>query len=114
LLDKLVNNAVEHVGEGRQIELHLSRELEFALLEVANRGDALPEDKESIFQLFASGKGSDGKNIGLGLHIVRLITEAYGGSVQAVDLHDPPGACFEVRWPRGIFSTANKSGRGRS
>ncbi|MGI9289667.1 MAG: sensor histidine kinase [Gammaproteobacteria bacterium] len=112
LLDKLVNNAYEHLSEGSPIELRLSREMDFALLEVANRGDALPADKESIFQLFASGKEGDGKNIGLGLHIVRLITEAYGGSVSAIDLIDPPGAGFEVRWPLGFFGKRNKAGRG--
>lgn len=107
MLDKLVSNAIEHADDDSLIQIRLDRDDTDALLVVADRGDPLPEDKDSIFGLFSSTKVErPGDNVGLGLRIARLIAEAHGGSIRAVDQYDPPGARFEVRLPMGYFICA--------
>jgi signal transduction histidine kinase len=101
-LDNLVSNAVEHSREGAPIVVSLKQDREDAVLAVADEGDPLPEDKERIFELFVSLRSSGRKkatNIGLGLGLVRLITEAHGGQVTAADLSERPGALFTVVLP---------------
>lgn len=115
LLDKLVSNAIEHAHPDSPIELRLEQDGADALLSVADQGDPLPENKDGIFGLFSTTKSdSSHENIGLGLHIAKLIAEAHGGSIRAVDLHDPIGARFEVRLPIGYFNMRNRAGRRRS
>jgi signal transduction histidine kinase len=112
LLDKLVSNAIEHAAENTAIHIGLTSDATDAVLSVSDHGDTLPEDKASIFGLYSSTKaGSATENIGLGLHIARLIAEAHGGSIHAIDLRDPPGARFEVRLPMGYFNFRNRAGR---
>jgi signal transduction histidine kinase len=114
LLDKLVSNAIEHANDDAAIQICLDRDGKDALLVIADRGDRLPEDKDEIFGLFSSTKtGRRGDNIGLGLHIAKLIAEAHGGSIRAVDQFNPPGARFEVRLPMGYFNLRNRAGRAR-
>jgi signal transduction histidine kinase len=113
LLDKLVANAIEHAHKQSPIFIRLSREGSDAVLAVADHGESLPADKDTIFSLFASSKaGGSTENLGLGLYIARLIAEAHGGSIRAYDLTDPTGAQFVVRLPIGYFSGRNRAGRG--
>lgn len=102
MLDKLVANAVEHCSAGSTVRLVLAREGDRARLSVIDVGDALPEDKEGIFELFVSMRGANRKrddNYGLGLYIVRLIVESHGGQVEARDLAGDTGAEFLVTLP---------------
>ena len=113
LMDKLVANAIEHADEQSPIFISLAREGSDSLLTVANHGEPLPADKNSMFSLFASNKAGGGaENLGLGLYISRLIVEAHGGRIDAYDLKNPPGAQFVVRLPTGYFSARNRAGRG--
>ncbi len=55
-----------------------------------------------MFDLFVSLRTPSRKtddNFGLGLYIVKLITESHGGQVNAYDLNDETGAVFEVTLP---------------
>jgi len=113
LMDKLVANAIEHADEQSPIFISLASEGSDSLLTVANHGEPLPADKNSMFSLFASNKAGGGaENLGLGLYISRLIVEAHGGRIDAYDLNNPPGAQFIVRLPTGYFSARNRAGRG--
>ena len=42
-----------------------------------------------------------GLHLGLGLHIVRLVAEAHGGSVEARNLPDGGGVAFTLHLPAG-------------
>jgi signal transduction histidine kinase len=72
------------------------------LICVANSGTRLPDVLHG--QLFDSlvslreNKGS-GRHLGLGLHIVRLVAEAHGGTVSACNLPDGDGVEFTIRLP---------------
>lgn len=103
LLDKLINNAVEHTTPNTTIDVIVTQQDEKALLIVKNTGDVLPEDKRKIFDLFVSLRTEERKtddNFGLGLYIVKLITESHGGQVSAHDLKgNETGAYFKVEFP---------------
>lgn len=43
--------------------------------------------------------GGKGLHLGLGLHIVRLVAEAHGGSVEAKNLPDDAGVAFTLHLP---------------
>ena len=102
LLDKLISNAVEHSDPQATINVSVKQCLRDAKLIVKNKGDALPSEKKTMFDLFVSLRTPSRRtndNFGLGLYIVKLITESHGGQVNAYDLNDETGAVFEVTLP---------------
>lgn len=103
LLDKLLDNAVEHTEGPGEVRITVRRQGEHAALAVANDGRQLPEDKEGLFEAFVTvGKnGSENQNLGLGLFVAKAIAQSHGGTIEARDRQDGPGACFEVRLPAG-------------
>ncbi len=99
LLDKLVNNAVEHGDPAHPIEVAVRPHQESVLLEVSDCGEALDGELD-IFEPFVTGKArSSDKGFGLGLYVVKKIAEAHNGSVSARPRIDPPGAIFTVELP---------------
>lgn len=101
LLDKLLENAVEHGAERSEIRVALRRDATWIVLVVENEGDLLPKDKQAIFEAFAtSGKNGNGdQSLGLGLFVAKAIAQAHAGQITARDNEDAPGARFEVRFP---------------
>ncbi len=102
LLDNLVNNAIEHSHIHTPITVNLLNNTSFAELSVCNEGVKLPDDKDKIFDLFVSLRDAGhwkSDNLGLGLYLVKLITEGHGGWVEAHDLLEKDGAIFTVRIP---------------
>lgn len=100
MLDKLVNNAVEHGAAEHPIEVALRVERRCIVLSVKDIGDALPEDIERIFEPFVSQKVRHGKgNLGLGLYVARAIAVRHGGTVRARRLQNPDGAELTVELP---------------
>ena len=102
LLDNLVNNAIEHSHLHTPITVKVANNNGTAELSVSNEGVKLPEDKAKMFDLFVSLRDAGhwkSDNLGLGLYLVKLITEGHGGSVQASNLPDKEGAVFTVRMP---------------
>lgn len=102
LLDKLVGNAVDYGKRQAPIVVTVKKMDGQARLSVANEGEALPEDREHIFELFVSMRDAeykDNENLGLGLYVVKLIAESHDGSVRAEDLPEGHGALFTVTLP---------------
>lgn len=107
-LDKLVDNAVTLSAEDCVIEISLRRDEGDCLLAVANTGSHLPDVlQEQLFDSLVSlrDKGSTGRHLGLGLHIVRLVAEAHGGKAQARNLPDNAGVEFTIRLPDTTHTT---------
>jgi signal transduction histidine kinase len=76
------------------------------VLEVHNEGAAIPDSaRERIFEpLERSASAHDTrKNLGLGLYIARLISEAHGGAIK-VDSSPRDGTTFTVCLPRHHFA----------
>jgi len=101
-LDKLIDNAIGLSAEDCEITISLRREEGNCLVCVANSGTRLPGIlHDQLFDSLVSlrDKRVSGQHLGLGLHIVRLVAEAHGGSVSARNLPDDAGVEFIIRLP---------------
>ncbi len=106
VLSNLLDNALQHRGE-HPPKLHV--ELGFdptrggrCRVSVTDGGPGIPEEhRERIFERFhrvPSGDRHDVKGFGLGLHYVRTIVEAHGGTV-ACNAAPGGGSTFTVHLP---------------
>nr|WP_241262885.1 ATP-binding protein [Parahaliea mediterranea] len=102
-LDKLVDNAVSFSAEEAPVRIGLRAEDTHWELSVSNRGPALPASMQGqLFEAMVSvreNRASGGVHLGLGLYIVKLISEYLGGSATASDLADGSGVCVSLRLP---------------
>ncbi len=101
-LDKLVDNAISLSPQECEINISLALEEGMCLLSVANGGSRLPDVlHEQLFDSLVSLRENrvSGQHLGLGLHIVRLVAEAHGGSVSARNLPDDSGVEFTICLP---------------
>lgn len=97
--EKLTENAVEHSKKDTDITVNLLVTNTYAELSFENSGGALPEDRDAIFQLFASANNQPGAHRGIGLFVVRAIIENHAGEVYAEPLEREEGARFVIRIP---------------
>ena len=102
MLGNIIRNAIQHGNSALPIQVSLQKRNEWGILSVIDEGDALPADKTTIFGWRISRRHSMLKtddSSGLGLYIVKLIVEAYGGKVEAQDLEERQGARFVIILP---------------
>ncbi len=103
LLDKLIDNAIDFSDADTEISISLAAEAEDAVIRVKNTGSTLPEEmKERLFDPMVSvgRKDATQSHLGLGLFVVRIITEYHHGEVSAENQHNPDGVCLTIRLPR--------------
>ncbi len=102
LLDNLVANAIKFTPEGGHVTVRAAAEADAVVLEVTDSGIGIPEaEQERLFERFFRASTAVSQQIpgtGLGLHIVRAITEAHGGRV-AVTSREGHGTTFRVELP---------------
>src|SRR5512143_26759 len=110
ILSNLIDNAFKFTSEGDRISVVLKREGPDALLTVADTGVGIPAEMlRSIFELFTQGArpGSHANaGLGIGLAVVRTLTELHGGTVSAASEGPGRGSEFTVRIPRLISETS--------
>jgi signal transduction histidine kinase len=103
LLRRVVRNLLENArryGAG-EVTLLIRTSDGLAHLEVCDRGPGVPEAlQDRIFEPFYRLPGASEREggVGLGLALVKSITQRHGGSVQCRNRPDG-GACFEVQLP---------------
>ncbi|MBM3217497.1 MAG: response regulator [Candidatus Rokubacteria bacterium] len=97
----LLANAVKFTPPGGRIAVHLTARDREALLEVEDSGDGIaPEDLAVIFEAFRQGGTSRRRGgLGIGLDLVKRLTELHGGTVEAFSEGPGYGARFVVRLP---------------
>ncbi|AFQ51665.1 heavy metal sensor histidine kinase [Burkholderia cepacia] len=87
-VSNLASNALEHAEAGSTIELAISIQAGYAVVEVTNRGVAIPPEQiDRIFERFYridSSRHGAARNAGLGLAIVKSIVELHRGKVEVV------------------------------
>ena len=108
VLSNLLNNAAKYTEDGGQIRLGVAVERADVVLRVRDNGVGIPPEMlPRVFDLFAQvGHSLDRSQggLGLGLNLVRSLTEMHGGSVQARSEGPDCGSEFIVRLP--VLNTA--------
>lgn len=117
VVSNLLNNASKFTPAGGHIHLTASRQGSDAVFTVRDTGvgisaRALPQ----IFDMFAQGEhGMElGQGLGIGLTLVKRLTEMHGGSVSASSEGLGKGSEFEIRIPMLIESSVDASGAAQS
>ncbi|MDH3939262.1 MAG: response regulator, partial [candidate division Zixibacteria bacterium] len=94
LMDKLIENAVEHSPSGGTVEVALVQKRSQWVLTVTDRGDGVPDEvRKKVFYPFFTTKTSRGA--GLGLAIAHGIVVGHGGRIELDDC-DPAGTVVRV------------------
>ena len=99
----LVSNAVKFVPKGGSVRASLRRVNSHLEIQVSDSGPGIDADfLPFVFERFRQGDSTPNKKysgLGLGLSIVRHLVEMHGGTVEASNNSDGPGALFTVRLP---------------
>lgn len=112
VVDNLLSNAARYTPPGGNVAVSAAREGDDVVLRVRDSGvgiDAalLPD----VFDLFVQGgRGPDRAQggLGLGLSLVRTLTELHGGSVSAHSDGAGRGSEFKVRLPAALFVASRR------
>jgi two-component system, OmpR family, sensor kinase len=112
LVLNLLDNASRHTPEGATIQLSLSQEGGYAVVEVGDDGPGIPVAlRTQIFDRFVRGEGpadtARGAGTGLGLAIVSAVAASHGGTVEAAESR-LGGALFRARIPIADADSADK------
>lgn len=99
VFQNLIDNAVKHhPGPAGRIDIRWRDTPRAHEITVCDDGPGIPMDqRERVFQLFQT-LGHDGST-GIGLALVRKVTQAVGGDVVVED-NLGGGTCFRVIWPK--------------
>jgi two-component system OmpR family sensor kinase len=114
VLDNLLTNARAHTPVGTPVSVEVQRAEGRAILTVADHGPGLSEEQAArVFERFYrtdSSRARASGGAGLGLSIVRAVTEAHGGTV-GVRPTPAGGATFVIALPLAADQAASSSGR---
>jgi len=103
----LISNALKFTPPGGSITLRLATVGTLAVLEVQDTGEGIaPGDLPIIFEAFRQGKQTRAGGLGIGLDLVRRLTELHGGRVDVASQGSGHGACFRVELPLALRNTA--------
>jgi len=105
----LLVNAIKHSPERGVVVAATRRDGDEVVIEVRDRGEGIePNETTHIFELFGQGvrerKGVAG-GLGIGLHLVKRLTELHGGHV-GVNSTPGSGSAFWVRLPLPVAPDA--------
>jgi signal transduction histidine kinase len=103
----LVSNAIKHAEPNTDVVVAARHEGGEVAVSVTNIGEPIPvEHRARIFEPFVQSDGAarTSEGLGLGLHIVRKLVRAYGGTV-AVDSGDHD-VTFTIRLPHSPSTAA--------
>ena len=100
LVFNLAENAIKYTPEGGTIEVTLEQQDRAAVLQVKDNGPGIAAEAQGhIFDRFFRGDPSrEGSGTGLGLALVRSVTELHQGQI-SVSSAPGRGSCFRVTLP---------------
>lgn len=109
----LLVNGIRFSPPSEKVTLQTSREPRWIKIEVRDRGPGIdPEQAVQVFELFGSRPGRETDAVGIGLHLVKRITELHGGHV-GVNSLPGEGSSFWVRLPVAL-AEPNEAGTGEA
>ncbi|GAB1541220.1 hypothetical protein NUACC21_38900 [Scytonema sp. NUACC21] len=99
----LLSNAVKFTPNGGQVEVRLKQTECYAQIQVKDTGIGIsPEFLPHVFEYFRQENSATTRKfggLGLGLAIVRYLTELHGGTVTVESPGEEQGATFSVKLP---------------
>lgn len=100
VLTNLIDNALKYSLHKQPVEVSVSVVGPSAVIEVADRGPGIPEEcAEAIFEPFERlGRDASVPGTGLGLSVVRGVTESHGGTIAALP-RDGGGTVMRMTLP---------------
>jgi len=100
VLTNLIDNALKYSLGKQVVEVRVAVEGSSAIIEVADHGPGIPEGcAEAIFEPFERlGRDASVPGTGLGLSVVRGVTESHGGTIVALD-RDGGGTIMRLELP---------------
>jgi signal transduction histidine kinase len=103
VIANILHNAAKFMDPGGRIRLSVEREGQYAVIQIADTGIGIaPELTPKIFELFTQVHSKSERaqgGLGIGLALVRRLTEMHGGTVTAESEGPGRGAKFTVRLP---------------
>ncbi|MUG98768.1 PAS domain S-box protein [Scytonema sp. UIC 10036] len=109
----LLSNAIKFTPDGGKVEIRLDQIGTYAQIQVRDTGIGIsPDFLPYVFDYFRQEDGKTTRKfggLGLGLAIVRHLTELHGGTVHAESFGEGLGATFTVRLPLMAFAEASES-----
>jgi signal transduction histidine kinase len=103
LFGNLLNNSCKYTRPGGTLSLNAKRVGAEIMVTVKDNGAGIPQDKlKSIFDMFMQVDGTSERSqggLGIGLTLVKRLTEMHGGSIEARSAGDGQGSEFIVRLP---------------
>ncbi|HEX8883206.1 MAG TPA: ATP-binding protein, partial [Noviherbaspirillum sp.] len=103
VIGNLVNNAAKYTEAGGRITVSLEREGGWLVIRVADNGMGMsPQILPHVFNLFLQAERSLDRSLGglgIGLSVVKRLTELHGGTVEARSAGERLGSEFIVRLP---------------
>jgi PAS domain S-box-containing protein len=118
VVSNLLTNAARYTPPGGRIEVTAGREGGQVALHVIDSGIGIdPALLPQVFDMFVQGpRGFDRAEggLGLGLSLVRTLTELHGGTVAARSEGEGRGSMFTVRLPASAAPALAATGRGVS
>lgn len=113
IVDNLVGNAIVHTPPGTEVTVSVRRELEEAVLRVADTGPGMTAAQAAqVFDRFyRASSARTGTGAGLGLSIVAALAQAHGGTA-SVKSTVGVGTVFEVRLPAGGTELPHPAAKG--
>lgn len=104
VLVNLLDNAAKYTASGSTVRIAARQQGESAIIEVMDEGEGLsPQALEQVFEKFRRIEAGDRQRAGtgLGLAICRGFVQALGGTIEARNRTDRPGAVFRIVLPVG-------------
>lgn len=100
-MNNLLENAVKYAPSGTTVTVRVAPERDAVSVVVEDEGPGIPEaDRDRIFEKYYRAQNTAGTaGAGLGLHLVRAIMNAHGGSVACLP-GSPKGSRFVLRFMR--------------
>jgi|GEM_PF-6690711 len=103
VISNLLDNAAKYTPDGGNVHLSVTAEGGVLVVRVADNGRGIPTDKlDRIFEIFSQVEGHAsyrGGGLGIGLFLVKSITEAHGGTVSVESDGDGQGSTFALFLP---------------
>jgi signal transduction histidine kinase len=111
----LLVNAVKFSPERGKVVIETLRDGDFLRVQVADQGAGIaPDDSAHIFELFGQGeRGTRAGGLGIGLHLVKRLTELHGGHV-GVNSRVGEGSTFWLRLPLSAAESPEQVGAARA